>query len=72
MILCHVAIITSSILGLHLANCGAIGAQLTAKIIDRCQNPEKLLTLEALHIDRLKPTLIQREEYRRRELTLRV
>ena len=41
-------------------------------VIDRTNNNIKLLTLEALHISRRAPSINQKEEYRTRELTLRV
>ena len=61
----------TSPVGDHLRNC-AQNAAIEHKIIDKSFNVQKLLTLEALHISRLRPTLNQREEYRSRELTIRL
>ena len=42
------------------------------KIIDTSRDQVTLQILEALHIDRRKPALNTREEYRQRELTIRI
>ena len=64
----------SSHMGTHLKICHRSEkfGKGNIKIIDKTSNPVKLLTLEALHIARRKPQLNQKEEYRARELTLRV
>lgn len=62
----------STPVGAHLVECGVDAKTLEAKVIDSCLNLEKLLTREALHISRRKPGLNQREEYRQRQLTLRL
>ena len=56
----------------HLETCRP-GARLVGpEVLDKCGNESKLLTLEALYIQKYKPELNQREEYRQRELTLRL
>ena len=40
------------------------------KILDACRTVEKLMTIEAKNISKLKPALNLRDEYRERELTL--
>ena len=42
------------------------------KIIDKASSSIKLLTLEALHIRKESPAINTRDEFRRRELTLRL
>ena len=44
----------------HLVKCAPNVTFPTAKILDRTRNASKLLTLEALYIDRLNPALNQR------------
>ena len=41
------------------------------KIKDQCGNQSKLMTLEALYISKLKPTIETRDKYRTQELTLK-
>ena len=41
------------------------------KILDHCGNQSKLMTLEALYIRLFKPTIIKRDNYRTRKLTLK-
>ena len=62
----------SSHVGDHLKNCNTTMEDCEIKVIDRTTNAAKLLTLEALHISRRAPSLNQKEEYRARELTLRI
>ena len=62
----------SSHVGSHLLKCGQIMKNASVRLLDRSNRPIKLLTLEALHLSRLQPGIIQKEEYRSRELTLRV
>ena len=47
-------------------------AEYTTKILNGSQDLTRLLTLEALYIDRLNPTLNNRDEYRQRPLTFKV
>ena len=63
---------TSSNVGEHLSKCGVTLHEEDVKIIDSSSSYNKLLTLEALHIQKRKPTINTKEEYRSRELTLRV
>ena len=63
---------TPSHVGEHLKNCNATMDDAEIKVIDRTTNAAKLLTLEALHISRRAPSINQKEEYRGRELTLRL
>ena len=60
--------------GLHLQQCQLEGnsADLSWKIIDRSNNQTKLLTLEAIHVRKEKPGLDTRDEFRSRELTLKI
>ena len=62
----------SSPMGRHLENCTGHAPLINAKILDQCEDPGRLLTLEALYIARKQPTLNQREEYRQRQLTLKL
>ena len=61
----------SSTVGQHIQQCGE-NARISSRIIDGTSDCDTLMTLEALYIDRLKPGLNQREEYRTRQLTLRL
>ena len=47
-------------------------AELKSEIIDQTANAHKLLTLEALHIWRKRPKIDTRDEFRSRELTLKL
>ena len=60
--------------GLHLQQCQLEGnsADLSWEIINRSNNQTKLLTLEAIHIRKEKPGLKTRDEFRSRELTLKI
>ena len=60
--------------GLHLQQCQLVGnsADLNWEIIDRSNNQTKLLTLEVIHIRKEKPGLNTRDEFRSRELTLKI
>ena len=60
--------------GIHLQQCQLEGnsADLSWEIIDRSNNQTKLLTLEAIHIRKEKPGLNTRDEFRSRELTLKI
>ena len=62
----------SSPVGSHLENCTGHAPLINAKILDQCEDPGRLLTLEALYIARRQLTLNQREEYRQRQLTLKL
>ena len=55
---------TDSPVGLHLQQCQLEGnsADLSWEIIDRSNNQNKLLTLEAIHIRKEKPDLNTRDE----------
>ena len=56
----------------HFALCQKQLNEDDVKIIDRSSNPAKLLTLEALHIARRRPAINKKEEYRTRQLTLKM
>ena len=61
--------------GQHLLECNKeVGgtAELKSEIIDQTANTHKLLTLEALHICRERPKINTRDEFRSRELTLKL
>ena len=62
----------STPVGEHMTQCIGNTENLMAKIIDRFSDTVKLLTLEALHINRLKQRINRKEEYRSRELTVKV
>ena len=62
----------ASHVGSHLSNCSQTMQDAENNVIDRTNSNIKLLTLEALHISRRAPSVNQKEEYRTRELTLRV
>ena len=62
----------ASHVGSHLRNCSQTMQDADVNIIDRTNSNTKLLILEALHISRRAPSINQKEEYRTRELTLRV
>ena len=46
--------------------------ELKWEIIDQASSSIKLLTLEALHIRKKRPAINTRDEFRSRELTLRL
>ena len=55
----------------HLKEC-AVDAELTdARILDKCNVPFKLLTLEALYIAKMRPSLNQQDGWSR-ELTIKL
>ena len=56
----------SSPLGRHFGECAVKTGEVTATVLDRCTNVNKLLTMEALYIARTRPILNQREGYRSR------
>ena len=58
--------------GNHLKECGADKAAVEARILARCLDTNKLLTLEALYISRRRPALNTRQEYRQRYLTVKL
>ena len=62
----------STPVGAHMTQCVGNTENLMANIIDRSNDPIKLLTLEALHINRLKLRINRKEEYRSREPTVKV
>ena len=62
----------TSPLGAHFLDCKVDPKTVHAEILDSCLDTNKLLTLEALYIARLKPGLNQRDEYRSRELTVKM
>ena len=58
--------------GSHLQCCiGSVDILKHVKVIDQARSVQKLLTLEAIHISKLKPSLNTREEFRQRFLALR-
>ena len=58
--------------GEHLNWCGFTIDSCEVKIIDTARDSAKLLTLEALHINQRKPSINRKEEYKARELTLKL
>ena len=54
----------------HLKSCGV--SDFGAKIIDSCFNVVKLATLESLYIEKQKPSINTREEYRQRPLSIKL
>ena len=59
-------------LGKHLKTCLGGSSSYSWKNIDTAGDQVTLQTLEALHIDRRKPALNTRDEYRQRPLTIRI
>ena len=47
-------------------------AELKLEIIDQTTNTHKLLTLVALHVSKKRPRITTRDEFRSRELTLKL
>ena len=62
----------TSPLGAHFSDCKGDPKSVNSQILDSCLDTNKLLTLEVLYIARLKPGLNQRDEYRSRELTVKM
>ena len=62
----------SSPLGRHFGECAVKTVEVTATVLDRYTNVNKLLTMEALYIARTRPILNRREEYRSRDLRLKL
>ena len=62
----------STNVGSHLATFETTMENAEVKILDKSPNLNKLLTLEALYITSKTPTINLKEEYRSRELTLRL
>ena len=62
---------TDSPVGQHIVECCGALTAFNYKIIDECQESEKLMTIEAIHISRRKPQLNTRDESKSRELTLK-
>ena len=62
----------TSPVGEHLQYCHGASEIMNYRILSKCTNSSKLLTMEALHIAQKKPGLNTREEYRHRELTIRL
>ena len=58
-------------MGHHVVECYGALTAFHYKVIDHCQDSEKVMTIEALHITRRKPQLNTRDEYKSRELTLK-
>ena len=60
--------------GQHIRQCGSEHgkADFNWIIIDQASSSFKLLTLEALHIRKERPAINTRDEFRSRELTLRL
>ena len=57
--------------GQHVSKCCGTAKAFNWRIIDQGSEPQKLMTLEAIHIRQPKPALKTRDEYRSRELTLK-
>ena len=62
----------TSPVGEHLNWCGVTIDSCEVKIIDTARDSAKLLTLEALHINQRKPSINRKEEYKARELILKL
>ena len=62
----------SAPIGSRLKECGADKAGVEARILDRCLDTNKFLTLEALYISRRTPAFNTCEEYRQRYLTVKL
>ena len=60
--------------GQHIRQCGSESgkSEFKWKIIDQASSSIKLLTLEALHIRKERSAINTRDEFRSRELTLRL
>ena len=61
-------------IGQHIRQCGSESGkfEFKRKIIGPASSSIKLLTLEALHIRNERPAINMRDEFRSRELTLRL
>ena len=57
--------------GQHLVECCGTTHNVKWEILDARPGVEKLMTIEAIYIKRVKPQLNTRDEYRGRELTLK-
>ena len=55
----------------HLVEYCGTAHNIEWEILDTCRVVEKLMTIEAIYIKKLKPQLNTHDEYRRRELTLK-
>ena len=58
-------------MGQHLVECCGTAQNFEWDILDRCRGIEKLMTIEAIYIKKLKRQLKTRDEYRGREVTLK-
>ena len=58
-------------LGQHLVECFGATNDTDWKILDACRTVEKLMTIEAIYISKLKPALNTRDEYSGRKITLK-
>ena len=58
-------------MGKHEIECNVDKTAFLWKILDQCSNKSKLLTLEALYKNTLKPAINTRNEYRTLEVTLK-
>ena len=60
--------------GQHIRQCGSESgkSEFNRKIVDQASSNFKLLTLKALHIRKERPAINTRDEFRSRELTLRL
>ena len=57
--------------GQHLAECCGTTHNVKWEILDACRGFEKLMTIEAIYIKKLKPQSNTRDDYRGRELKLK-
>ena len=55
----------------HLGECSGSTNNIESKILEACRTVEKIITIEATYISKLKPGLNTRDKYRGRELTLK-
>ena len=60
-----------SLVGQRFFECCGTTHNVKWEILDACRGVEKLMTIEAIYIKKLKPELNTRDEYRGRELTLK-
>ena len=55
----------------QLVECCGTAHKIEWEILDACPGVEKIMTIEAIYIKKLKPQLNKRDEYRGRDLTLK-
>ena len=58
-------------MGHHIVECCGTARNIKWEILDTCRGVEKLMTIEAIYIKKLKLHLNTRDGYRGQELTLK-